>query len=280
MLRVDLHIHSLFSDGTLSPENLVLLAKKRKISVLSLADHDSAEGVERFLACCKKANIKGVSGIELSAEYSKTLHILGYRFDVPSLSGNGLIELIKAGREERNITICKKLQEIGIDISISEVTAEAGEKNGVVARPHIARVLVKKGYAQNISNAFSKYLVRGAQAYADRFRISAKDCISLIRRAGGLPVIAHPGQTAGRNSSVYELKPLIAELKEFGLWGIECYTLSHNSAQIYESLKLAKEFGLYATAGSDFHGDNRPGCEIGVAVKDDILPWARFCGGL
>lgn len=273
MLRVDLHTHSNFSDGTFHPKELVECAKKHKIVVLSLTDHDSVDGVPAFLQACGKTGIKGVAGVELSAEYKDILHILGYRFDFKKLERHSQMKQVRDGREARNIQICKKLQEMGLNISMDDVKAF-----GVVARPHIARALVAKGYAKNISDAFTKYLDRNAPAYCGRFRLNPKECVSMINEAGGLAVMAHPGQTA-RGESILELKPLVRELKNLGLWGIECYTTAHSAVQIYESLKIAQEFDLYPTAGSDFHGEDRS-CSLGVRVQDGLLPWARFCGGL
>lgn len=267
MLRVDLHTHSLFSDGTLSPEQLAREAKRKKISVISLTDHDCVDGVELFLSSCRKLGIKGVSGIELSARYPTTLHILGYRFDTKKIAESEIIKKIRLGRNERNLKICQKLKELGIDVSTE----------GITARPHIAKAIVNKGYASSISDAFSKYLVRGAPAYEDRFRLEPEECVAFIRDAGGLPAIAHPWQSVGGDAE--ELRPLLMRLKAAGLWGLECYGPANGAAQTYQWLKLAAETGLYATAGSDFHGGTR-NTELGVPVPDDMIPWARFCGGL
>ncbi|MCL1875657.1 MAG: PHP domain-containing protein [Synergistaceae bacterium] len=275
MLRIDLHTHSVFSDGTLTIDELVSLAKIRRISVLSLTDHDSVSGIESFLKQCNKHKIRGVAGIELSAEYPGVLHILGYRFDYDKLSGCSLFNKIRDSREERNAVICNKLKNAGIDISINEIYEES--KQDIVARPHIARFLVKKGYASNINEAFTKYLKAGGIGYASRFRVDPEKCVSIIRENGGLPVLAHPWQTS---QDMFELRKLVSKLKDFGLWGIECYSNSNNSARVYDIIKLAGEIGLYVTGGSDYHGDIFNDDNLGVLVPDDILPWARFCGGL
>ncbi|MCL1940772.1 MAG: PHP domain-containing protein, partial [Synergistaceae bacterium] len=215
MLRIDLHTHSTFSDGTLSTDELVSLAKRRHISVLSLTDHDSVSGIPSFLSSCNKHKIKGIAGIELSAKYPGVLHILGYRFDHDKLSKSGLLREIREDREARNAAICDKLKKIGMDISLDEISEWA--KKDVIARPHIARFLVKKGYVSNIDEAFEKYLQKGAVGYVARFRAEAEKCISLIRENGGLPVLAHPWQTS---RDMFEIRKLAAELKSFGLWGI------------------------------------------------------------
>ena len=272
MIKIDLHTHSVFSDGTLAVDALVSLAKKRHISVLSLTDHDTVRGVPSFLVSCKKHKIKGVAGIELSADYPSVLHILGYRIDSDMFSGSSLYKTIRESREARNVGICEKLKDAGIDISIREVLKESNMD--IIARPHIARILVKKGYAKTMSDAFTTYLQEGTVGYVSRFRASPEKCISLIRESGGLPVFAHPWLTS---PDMFEIKKLAISLKEYGLWGIEGYSNSNNSLRIYDIIKLARELGLYITGGSDFHGDIN---NIGVMVPDDILPWARFCGGL
>ena len=273
MLRIDLHTHSTFSDGTFTTDKLVSLAKKRRISVLSLTDHDSISGVSSFLSSCNKDKIKGIAGIEISAKYSSVLHILGYRFDCDKLSECSLFKEIRDDRKARNIAMCDKLKSIGIDISLDKISEEI--KGDVIARPHIARFLVKNGYVSSINEAFEKYLQRGAVGYVSRFRASPEKCISMIRESGGLPVLAHPWQTS---QDIFDIRKLVIDLKDSGLWGIECYSNSSKAVHVYDILRLAKQMGLYVTAGSDFHGDIHDG-NIGVLVPDDILPWARICGG-
>ena len=274
MLRIDLHTHSVFSDGTFTVDKLVSLAKKRRVSVLSLSDHDSVSGIPSFLRSCNKHKIKGVAGIELSAKYSGTLHILGYRFDYKKFGSCSLYKEIRESREERNIVICNKLKNAGINISLDEIHKDT--KQDVIARPHIARFLVKNGYASNTTEAFAKYLQEGTVGYASRFRVEPEKCVSIIREYGGLPVLAHPWQISADS---FEIKELVIKLKDFGLWGIECYSNSVNSAHVYGIIKIAQEIGIYVTGGSDFHGDDDQN-NLGIMVPDDILPWARFCGGL
>lgn len=271
MILIDLHTHSTCSDGTLSPEALVRAAKARKVSVLSLTDHDTTEGVSKFLSACSHAGIRGLSGIELSAEAPYTLHILGYNIT----PGNGPLEKrlarLREHRKDRNAAICKRLRELGLDITLEEVQEEA--KGDVVARPHIARVLIRKGYVQDMAGAFRVYLADGAAAYIPRVRLSPAECIELIRQSGGVPVLAHPGQMGLAEEP---LKAILRELKEMGLWGMECLSSHHRYEEIYQYLKLADSMGLFATAGTDFHGWNRPGVQLGIPVGEDFLPWARL----
>jgi predicted metal-dependent phosphoesterase TrpH len=274
LLRIDLHTHSIFSDGTLTVDELVSLAKKMRVSVLSLTDHDSVGGIPNFLRSCNKHKIKGIAGIEFSAEYPGTLHILGYRFNYGKLSECSLFKEIREGREKRNFAICDKLKNAGINISMDKIYEEI--KGDIIVRPHIARFLVNNGYASSMKEAFAKYLHVGAVGYVSSYRVAPEKCVQIIREHGGLPVLAHPWQTS---KDIFNIRKLVTGLIDFGLWGIECYSNSNNSIHVYDIMKLARETGIYVTGGSDFHGDT-DNDSMGIIVPDDILPWARFCGGL
>jgi predicted metal-dependent phosphoesterase TrpH len=275
LLKIDLHLHSTFSDGTFSPEELVRALKAEKVSVAALTDHDTVDGTGAFLAQCRQASIKGVAGVELSAKYERTLHILGYRFDAENGALRSALEKNKKAREERNVLICEKLKELGFDITLEEVRAYAG--SDVIGRPHMARVLQNKGYVPNVKAAFEKYLKRGAPAYVPRVLLSAEESVRRIREAGGLPVMAHPLQTTPDRD---DLPAVLRPLKEAGLWGLECWFAGGGVCDVYRCLSIADEFGLCPTAGSDFHGGGHRGARVGVIVDDGLLPWARLCGGL
>ncbi|MBN1332137.1 MAG: PHP domain-containing protein [Synergistales bacterium] len=270
MIIVDLHTHSTFSDGTLTPLQLVKRAKKKRLTLLSLTDHDTVDGLPEFLSSCRKEGIKGLTGVELSADFPGTMHILGYRIDYkdPILSER-LFELRKH-RDERNRRIYEKLVAAGLQLDFREIEEEAG--GNVVARPHFARVLVRKGYSPDISSAFRKFLARGSLAYVPRVRLSPKESIELILHAGGLPVLAHPLQT----SEGEELAGILEELKGYGLWGMECIYTGYTSQQVMANMKLAAGIKLFCTAGTDFHGDNRQGIDLGIRVSENLLPWARM----
>lgn len=271
MLLVDLHLHSDCSDGTETPENLALMAKKHSITVASLTDHDTVEGVPSFLRACKRWGVKGLSGVELSADFRSTMHILGYGFDPSHIGMCRELEGLRRYRDQRNLEILERLQSIGMDISIEDVMEES--KGNVVARPHVARAMIKKGYAHSIRECFERYLKRGAPGYVSRKRLSPERCISLIKEAGGVSVLAHPIQTA---REIPELKPIVSSLKEMGLWGLECLSRHHEADQIYQYMAMASDLGLHCTAGSDYHGSNRIGVSMGVPVAEDLLPWARL----
>lgn len=270
MLKIDLHVHSVYSDGTFTPERIVAMARRRKITVLGLTDHDTLDGQDEFVRACRKMGVHWIKGVELSAQYSSTLHILGYRIDVPEIMEKKLVEL-RSFREERNRAILRKLVSLGIDIGYDELVREAG--GNVIARPHFARIMVRKGYADSIGSAFRKYLARGAAAYVDRVRLTPEECMDIIIRSGGLPVLAHPIQTT---RDMDELFTILSKLKGYGLWGLECIYPGHSPTNTMCYLRMASQLGLFPTAGSDFHGNNRPSINLGMTVRDDFLPWARM----
>ncbi len=271
MILVDLHLHSTFSDGSLTPEQLAAQGKNRGISVMSLTDHDTTAGLPSFMAACSRLNVRAVAGVELSADYPSTMHILGYRFDYTHPRLAETLESVRKARDWRNEEMCRNLRKLGFDITLEEVEAEAA--GDVVARPHMAKVMVRKGYVQDVGAAFSRYLGNSGPAYAHRERLSPEDCISLIREAGGVAVLAHPVQTA---ESYAEIRLIAGKLKEWGLWGLECISAKHTAEQIFQYLSVAAEFGLFPTAGSDFHGSANPAAAMGIPVSEDFLPWARL----
>ncbi|GHV34948.1 phosphatase [Synergistales bacterium] len=275
MIKIDLHLHSAFSDGELSVPELVLSLKKCGVSVAALTDHDTTNGVELFLARCRSAAIKSMSGVEISAAYGGVLHITGYRFGLENKALQDALKKNRSARLDRNLRICERLRELGLDITLEEVRTYAG--SDLIGRPHVALAMVNKGYVHSISSAFERYLKRGAAAYVPRLLLPPEDCIGVLRLAGGLPVLAHPLQTT---PDLDDLPPVLRRLKDAGLWGMECWFPGASPSVVYRCLGLAREFELRPTAGSDFHGDRHAGKHVGVAVNEDLLPWAVLCGGL
>lgn len=271
MLIIDMHVHSTFSDGTFTPEELAAEAHRRGLWLLSLTDHDTTSGLASFAKACEKQKLKYLCGIELSADAPYTLHILGHRITPGVGRLEERLEHIRVMRDERNVRMCEKLQAQGIDITLEDVIAESGGE--VVARPHIARLLIKRGYASSVAEAFAKYIGRGGIAYVERERLSAEECIALIREAGGVATLAHPAQCGLDDDA---LEKLLIKLKDVGLWGMEAIYGANTPELTYSHLKLAEKLGLCTTAGSDFHGANSPGRELGMVVSESLLPWARL----
>lgn len=269
---IDLHCHSTFSDGSLTPEELVAEAERIGLTALALTDHDCLAGLERFLAAGAGKRIRLVPGIELSVDCAfGTMHMLGYwmRPDDPEL--NAQLEWVRDGRAMRNREILRKLNELGMAVTWDEVKAAAGD--GVVGRPHFAQVMLAKGYAKDKGEVFDKWLGDGKPAYADRPRLTAERAIELIRGAGGVAVLAHPFTLRiGKES----MAKLIAGLTAAGLGGMECYYSEHSADLTKEFLALAETNGLVATGGSDFHGEMSPGVSLGTGfgglnVPDEVV---------
>ncbi|MBN1270443.1 MAG: PHP domain-containing protein [Kiritimatiellae bacterium] len=269
---IDLHVHSTFSDGSFTPEELVDKAIASGLSAMALTDHDSTSGVERLLAAGRAKGLTVISGVEISADYSPgTMHMLGYHVDQNNRDLNEHLKWIREGREARNREILHKLMELGCHITWDEVASYAGED--VVGRPHFAQALIARGYVQDNNEAFKKYLAKGAPAYADRRRLSPEDSITLVRVAGGVPVLAHPFTL---RLGKMELRRELKALSECGLEGIEAYYPEHDAETTREYIKLAKDYGLIVTGGTDFHGVQTPDITLGrgfgsMKIPDSIM---------
>ncbi len=270
MIRLDMHCHSDCSDGSDRPEKLAKLGKNRGLALMALTDHDTVEGVEAFLAVCRRLNVRAVSGIEISADYPSTMHILGYCFDVKNQFFRETLENLQRHRDQRNVQILVRFNQMGIPLTMEEVQKEAGA--GVVGRPHFAKALIRRGIVHDMATAFQLYLGRGGRVFVKKQCLSPKASIDLIRQAGGVAALAHPIQTS---SDMGKLQSILRELKELGLWGLECYSGHHNADQVASYCDLARSLGLEITAGSDYHGQVRPGCRLGVSVPEDRVPLAR-----
>lgn len=271
MILIDMHVHSVYSDGACTVEELARKAKSQRLSLLSLTDHDTTDGIVPFLQACRHYKVPALAGLELAADEDFTLHILGYRID--PLDKEMALKLAELRRRRcvRNAEICEKLRELGFAITIDEVEAEAN--GAVIARPHIAAVMRKKGYITTTRQAFEKYIGLGCQAYVSRALLSAEECIAMIKKVGGLAVMAHPLQT---KLSADGFDRLLARLKEAGLWGIEVVYTGYSPEQVFELMKIADKYSLYMTAGSDFHGSCLGSMDLGMPVSEDFLPWARL----
>lgn len=270
---IDLHTHSTFSDGSYTPEELLQLALDTGLTAIALTDHDSTNGVPRFLAAAHAKPIKAITGVEISADFHPgTMHILGYFMNPRDPALNEHLAWIRGGREARNQEILHKLNQLGLHLTWQEVASCAGED--VVGRPHFAQALITRGYVSGKDEAFDKYLGRGKPAYANRRRLTPSASINLIRESGGVPVLAHPLtlKLAGR-----ELQRLLFDLRNNGLEGIECYYSEHSPDMEKEYLQIAKKMDLVPTGGSDFHGAMAAEIKLGrgfgqLRIPDEVVP--------
>ncbi len=241
----DLHLHTHFSDGTYSPEELVRHAQRQGLAALALTDHDTVEGCARAAIACKEAGIEFISGTELTAEVrGSELHLLGYFIDTenPKL----LAELVKfqTVRQDRIRKMIARINEIGIPLEAEAVFALANCRSP--GRPHVGRALVQGGFCASMDEAFDRFLKKCRPGWVPKFKISAGDAIALIHEAGGLAVMAHPGL----NNSDEIIPGLVAA----GLDGIECFHSKHAPATSQRYLQLARECHLLVSGGSDCHG--------------------------
>ena len=278
---IDLHVHSTASDGTCTPEELA--EKGRHFTVMALTDHDNTDGCARFLAACgrdKRDPLVGLrlAGIELSVDpgagYGQ-FHMLGLGIDPDAPSLAGFLARIRAGREERNVRMVERLTSLGMPVTMDEVRRYAGGE--IVARPHIARVLIDKGFATSVKDAFERFLGPKAVAYVSRYRPSQAEAIEVIHAAHGAAVMAHPRFWT---SDARLLAEGLARLKDIGLDGVEAVYQANLPLETPLHLRLAREIGLAVTAGSDFHGANKSAVTLGMDVGDEATFLAPFLDAL
>ncbi|SHH52621.1 PHP domain-containing protein [Thermosipho atlanticus] len=268
-MKIDLHVHSTASDGTFSPDEILTLAKERNVEILSITDHDTIDGIKKLIS----TEVYFVPGVEISAEFPTTLHILGYNFDVNNEKLNKTLNVLKEYRLQRNKIILEKMQTLGFNISMEELIKEANGE--LIGRPHFASLMVKKGYVGDLREAFEKYLKKGAILYEDKKRLKMDEAISLINDAGGIAVLAHPYQTGLEKE---ELERLVKKLKSYGLSGMEVYYSKHTPRMIEEYEAICKKYNLIKTAGSDFHGKNTPDISLGIEIQKELVTdFLRIC---
>jgi hypothetical protein len=250
---IDLHIHSTYSDGTATPKEIIILAQKSNITVLAITDHDTTEGCPEAIWAGKQRGVEVITGIEISCIHGDfSLHMLAYGFDLNNTFFQEKIDLLQRGRLERNRKILARLNDMGISISEQELADYS--TCGQTGRPHIARVLVEKKIVSSMNQAFKSYIGKGKPAYADRFCFSGAETIRFIHEAGGIAVLAHPGQI---DPAMRIQAKLICELAELGLDGVEVYYPSHSKKTQKKLYNEAKKYDLLLTGGSDYHGSNR-----------------------
>ncbi|MCK4806727.1 MAG: PHP domain-containing protein [Candidatus Aegiribacteria sp.] len=288
MAKVDLHIHSTASDGTRSPRELVAMASEKSLSLMSITDHDTLDGIPEGVDVAVELEIELIPGIELSVDLEErglTAHLLGYfpGVDIPFLVNGShslgkAIAYVQGGRSRRNPRILEKLADNSIYIEMETVQLIAG--GDVIGRPHIAEAMINAGYVGSTNEAFSRFLAKGKPAYVERDRLSVFRAIEIIVESGGLPVMAHPGYIEMDSET---LRGLFERMKGYGLAGIEVYYPSHTASMITTLLSFARELQLVITGGTDYHGrSNEPhplgGTEEGFHIEqEDIKDFIILC---
>ncbi len=265
---IDLHTHSTASDGKFSPAELIRLAGEARIEVIALTDHDTLSGLGEASSEASRIGVEFIPGIEISAVFSPgTMHMLGYFIDPADAALTETLSWLRGGRDDRNLLILARLAELGCPLDLEEVAVLAGGES--VGRPHIARAMVTHGYVSTFKEAFDRYLGKGAAAYVDREKMTPEKAIEEIRRAGGLPVLAHP-QTLGLGEE--DLAKVLGRLASLGLDGVEAYYYSHSDAETANYTSLAERFGLLVTGGSDFHGPGMVDSSLGTGRGNMNVP--------
>ncbi len=269
---IDLHTHSTASDGTLTPTELVLAANDLKLCAVALTDHDTIGGIEEACSAAAPCPLTFVPGVEISASVDKgALHIVGLFIDHKNGPLIRVLDEAVKRRRVRNEKVVRRLAELGTPVEMAELRQEAGE--GVLGKPHFARVMVKKGYVKNVRAAFRNYLARGGTAYFPKQRMDRREAVAIIREAGGVPVLAHPDQTYLKGD---QLDDLVRELTDCGLGAIETRCSGYSASDIRQYRMLAEKYGLAESGGSDFHGGVKSGIALGTGpgklrVPDEFL---------
>lgn len=245
--KTDLHTHTNYSDGYYSPAELLKKAAEKNISILSITDHDSLEGVKEAIKISPDYGIELIPGVEISADIRDSeIHILGYFIDPFNLELERYLSFFREERYKRAIRIANKLNNLGIDITIEDITSHA--KNSAIGRPHIAQALLDKKYVSSFFEAFNKYIGNNCPAFEKKVHLSPQSACKIISDAGGLSFIAHPGKMS---------EELIKELIEDGIDGIEVIHPSHSTTQVKFYRGITNEYFLLESGGSDFHGGRR-----------------------
>ncbi len=264
---IDLHCHSTASDGTLTPAQLVEEAVKTGIKAIALTDHDTTSGLNEFHTTGDKYDIETISGIELAVNwYHSSIHLTGLYIDKNSDYLQNYLKTVVKNRVIRNEKIIEKLNNLGMNISFDEWQNEA--KNDVPGRPHLASCLVRKGFYANTRAVFNELLGNNKPGFVARFQPTPQEGIKAIHEAGGLAFWAHP--CAMRNAPYSTIKKTGANLKGFGLDGLET-RYSHFTPQEQDNAeRFAHQYKLLQSGGSDFHGDNSPGVFLGTGKGNDF----------
>jgi predicted metal-dependent phosphoesterase TrpH len=261
MSRIDLHAHTIHSDGTLTPTQLVRLAKEVGLSLLAVTDHDTTSGLEEATAEGLRLGVEILPGCEISTRIPQgNVHVLGLGFEPGDAGFQRFLAHVREARDRRNDRLFENLAKLGLPLTREEVQAFAHGR--IIARPHFGRALVARGYVPDLRAAFQQYLKDGGPAYVEVEAPHPKEAVHAIRAGGGVAVIAHPGQIHLTTREDYDL--FLRGLSAEGLGGIEIWHPSHDVTQRAMFLELAHAHGLVPSGGSDFHGEHKPRIRLGV----------------
>ena len=267
----DFHAHTTASDGTATPEELARTAKDAGLTYLAVTDHDTAKSVGAVIAEARRlGGLRIVPGVEISARGNPgSCHLLGLGVDYAHPALNNTLSTVLAARNERNRLLAERLTRLGAPVTVVEVTASA-PAGANIGRPHFAQVLMAKGHAASLQEAFDRYLGDNSAGFVPKEDLSPADAIALIHSVGGLSFLAHPGLLNLARHETMETR--IRAYKDAGLMGIEAYYSRHTPAQTDVFLRLAAKHDLLVTGGSDYHGANRPGTYLNRVLNEGTEP--------
>lgn len=264
MKLIDLHVHSTASDGTASPRELAELALRQGLSAVAVTDHDTVLGYPELKEAGEELGIETVPGIEISTKFHRAVHILGYYIDPHSPHLEPVLNWVVEDRDKRNREMCRLMAADGLPVNYEDMKQRFGE---VIGRPHFADLLVELGLAKNVKDAFDRYVEKGQRYYVGRTILPIEQAIDIIRLSGGVPVLAHPFQYQLDDAG---LRELIEHCIAQGLRGMECRYSGYGPEQSEYLEKLAEEYGLIKTGGSDYHGSNKPKIVLGRGIEENL----------
>ncbi len=269
---VDLHVHSTRSDGTYTPTELVNYAIEKGLKAFALTDHDTVDGIEEALKAAEGKSIEVIPGIEYSTEYHKRdVHIVGLFIDYKAPVFLEYLKRFQDSRIERNHKLCRNLQGAGFDITYEALLEEF--PNAVITRAHYAKYLLAHGYVKSLPETFERYLGDHTPYFVHREKITPEEVIDITRRAGGIPILAHPTlYKLGRE----QLNILVSTLADAGLMGLEAIYSTYSPSEESQMKALAKKYNLLISGGSDFHGATKPGLDLGTGygrlfIHEEVL---------
>ena len=268
MRKIDLHIHTTASDGTVTPAGVAVLAHQLGLAAIAITDHDTAHGCREAAARGAELGLEVVPGIEISTKFRTAVHILGYYIDPEAPLLQKVLDWVVNDRDERNRKMAALMAADGLPVRYEDMQRRFGE---VIGRPHFAEILVELGLARDVKDAFARYVEKGEKYYVGRQFLSIEQSIELILSAGGVPVLAHPFQYKLDDAG---LRELIEHCLKSGLRGMECRYSGYTPEQSDYLEALAEEYGLVKTGGSDFHGAVKPKIALGTGKGSLDVPYA------
>ncbi len=265
---IDLHVHTTASDGTFTPSDVVLLAKKAGLAAMAITDHDTVSGVDEALNKAKEENLELVPGIEISVGNTENVHIVGLYIDHKNLDLSNKIKLMGKCRQERNEQLISNIKKEGFDISYETIEKEMNTHN--LGRLHIAHYMQKMGMTNDYRKIFKKYLIPGTKTYVPMKNIGEEEGIQAILNSGGIPVLAHINYLKQDEAGI---ENTVKELMNFGLKGIEVFYSGYDRRTEKIAHEISEKYNLIKSGGTDFHGARRPGVYLGTGRGNMCVPY-------